>query len=144
MLPPSTPSSPSPNFIVATTRGSTSSVRGWLSIFPLDEDGDFASPPISNEDPDRDVERYETPTSGGKANAIDIRSKEGANGGGVWVLLTDDDESTAISGTGAVRVLEWDGWNTGGVKLVAEWPSEGDVFEDDERIQGASHAIWLD
>jgi len=144
MLPPSTPSSPSPKFIVVTTRGSISSVRGWLSIFPLDEDGDFASPPISNEDPDKDVERYETLTSGGKANAIDIRSKEGANIDGVWILLTDDDESTAISGTGAVRVLEWDGWNTGGVKLVAEWPSEGDVFEDRERIQGASHAIWLD
>jgi len=39
----------------------------------------------------------------------------------------------------AVRVLEWT--ETGGLSVVAEWPEDG---SDDEKIYGASHAIWLD
>lgn len=129
MLSPS--SSVSPDFIMTTTRGSTPDTRGWLSIFALDEEGKFR---------DEDGVRYETPTSGGKANAIDLLTKK--DGVGIWILLTDDDELNAAVGCrGAVRVLEWDGLETGGVKVVAEWPADE---SDKEKICGASHAIWLD
>ncbi|KJA21800.1 hypothetical protein HYPSUDRAFT_41660 [Hypholoma sublateritium FD-334 SS-4] len=130
-----------PRVLITTTRGSAPELRGWLSIFSLDEFGRFTD--LSAEDT---VERYQTPTSGGKANAIDLLAKD-MSGLGVWILLTDDDEVTAsASGTGAIRVLEWDGWGTGGVKVVAEWPSDADELQDSsaEKIQGASHAIWLD
>ncbi|KAF8955027.1 Lactonase, 7-bladed beta-propeller-domain-containing protein [Flammula alnicola] len=164
MLPPPTASNPSPQILITTTRGSTPDIRGWLSVFPLDEEGNFTSLPqqdsrVGSGSPDEDAERFRTPTSGGKANAIDILPKDtpGNASGSLWILLTDDDEATASpSGAGAVRVLEWDGWGSGGVKVVAEWPStdkpssangkaesSGDPV-DEEKIQGASHAIWLD
>jgi hypothetical protein len=60
------------------------------------------------------------------------------DGPGFWVLLTDDDDEVSAA---AVRVLEWDGIETGGLNVVAEWPEDG---SDDEKIYGASHAIWLD
>lgn len=133
MLPPSpSPSSP-PEYLVATTRGSSPDVRGWLSVFALSEEGYFAQ--------DGTTERFQTPTSGGKANAIDLLSKQ--HGKGVWIVLTDDDDSKFADGgpgNGAVRVLEFKGFGTGGVKEVAEWPKK----EQKEDIQGASHAIWLD
>lgn len=133
--------SPNPKVLITTTRGSEPELRGWLSIFSLDELGRFSDLPSEDT-----VERYQTPTSGGKANAIDLLAKD-ISGVGLWILLTDDDDVTAsTSGTGAIRVLEWDGWGTGGVKVVAEWPSERDEMQDSnaEKIQGASHAIWLD
>lgn len=147
MLAPSTSVNPNPTFLITTTRGSSSDVRGWLSVFPLAVNGDFASLE-PNEEHDQEAERFQTPTSGGKANAIDILPKAGEDG--VWILLTDDDEVTASpNGTGAIRVLEWEGWRKGGVKIVAEWPSVNDESPsvgsaERERIQGASHAIWLD
>lgn len=138
MLSPSAAGSPNPQVLVTTTRGSDPELRGWLSIFPLDENGQFSK--SRNE-----IDRYQTPTSGGKANAIDLLSKD-SSGVGLWILITDDDDHTVSSGTGAIRVLEWDGWETGGVKEVAEWPSgAGEMYSGPEpRIQGASHAIWLD
>lgn len=129
MLSPS--SSSSRSFILTTTRGSTHDVQGWLSIFVLDEEGKFR---------DEDGIRYETPTSGGKANAISLLPKK--DGPGIWILLTDDDEVGAVvPRREAVRVLEWDGMETGGLSVVAEWPGDG---SDEEKICGASHAIWLD
>lgn len=96
-------------------------------------------------------ERYETLTSGGKAHAIDLLSKSASFPGhdvgrGVWVLLTDDDDRTASSeGEGGVRVLEWDGWGTGGVKEVVGWahPREEAEALSAERMAGGSHAVWL-
>lgn len=130
------------------------------------------------------IERYETPTSGGKAHAIDLYPKDFpfASSGGtpVWILLTDDsdyaagetreDEATRSSTSsntnanssnqpvGAVRVLEWDGWGTGGVREVVGWPtkdgegegskyyqsSSGKKGEESELMRGGSHAVWLE
>jgi carboxy-cis,cis-muconate cyclase len=87
------------------------------------------------------VERWQTPTSGGEANAIELKAKiqkdsSGNEHGveGVWITLTDDETEA-----GGVWILEWNGEGTGGVKIVTQWSSEGDVS-----IDGASHAIWLD
>jgi len=71
----------------------------------------------------------------------------------LWILFTDDDEVlvTKESGAGSIRVLEWNGWGTGGVKIVAQWPDANtaasgarDQSGEGEKIRGASHAIWLD
>jgi carboxy-cis,cis-muconate cyclase len=87
------------------------------------------------------IERWQTPTSGGKANAIELKAKlqENTNGydrgtGGVWIVLTDDETDA-----GGVWILEWDGPETGGAKVVTEW--SGDKSDP---MGGASHAIWLD
>ena len=156
LLPPPTPRNPTPNVLIATTRGSSTATRGWLSVFPLDSDGNFVDAEVSEiSNGDVEAHRFRTPTSGGKANAIDILPKSLSNDAaesGLWILLTDDDDVTATTGVGAVRVLEWDGWKSGGIKLVSEWPSPDstdlkseslDELEG-ERIEGASHAIWLD
>jgi carboxy-cis,cis-muconate cyclase len=50
-----------PTHVFATTRGARHGSRGWLSIFELGENGMFEG-----------EERWETPTSGGKANAIEL------------------------------------------------------------------------
>ena len=204
MLTPPTHTHPSPYALFTTTRGSTSASRGWLSIFALDEDGYFAT---KNENHSAEIEiRYETHSSGGKANAIDLLTRckiqssvmtldeednvtniDGDGDSkfdthlhrvaypplrvnetlsdrnweemeeGVWILLTDDDETTAAgsevaSSTGGVRVLEWGGWEKEGVSVVAEWPGPPQIIESDgsyedegeERMIGGSHAIWLD
>ena len=161
LLQPPTPVNPTPKVLITTTRGSSTATRGWLSVFPLDEDGNFVdvqtSGDLAENFNDDEAHRFRTPTSGGKANAIDILPKSLSNEAesGLWILLTDDDDATASpTGVGAVRVLEWDGWTSGGIRLVSEWPSpdsdsdsDSDSIENQlewERIQGASHAIWLD
>lgn len=131
MLAPPSSAFPSPRVLFTTTRGGKPDTRGWLSAFALDEDGLFTS----------QVQRFQTPTSGGKANAIDLLQKSASGEGGLWIVLTDDDDTTASpSGTGAVRVLEWD---ETAIQTVCEWPSSGEEING-ERILGASHAIWLD
>ena len=160
LLPPPTPLNPTPNVLIATTRGSSTATRGWLSIFPLDTDGNFVDALksrdfVGNFDGDDEAHRFRTPTSGGKANAIDILPKSLLSNdaeNGLWILLTDDDDVTATTGVGAVRILEWDGWRSEGIELVTEWPSpDSSAVESEypdelerERIKGASHAIWLD
>ncbi|KAG6883825.1 hypothetical protein C0993_003529 [Termitomyces sp. T159_Od127] len=131
LLSPSTPTHPAPRALFATTRGAASSTHGWLSTFRLDADGLFV---------DDDPEYWETSTSGGKANALDVRRKDEGESEGVWILLTDDDDAAVGEGGGGVRVLEWDGWGTGGVRVVAGWPRPG----DGEIMCGGSHAVWLD
>ena len=150
LLPPPTPLNPTPKVLIATTRGSSTATRGWLSVFPLDSDGLFVNVPQSGDsgeifNGDDEAHRFRTPTSGGKANAIDILPKS-LSESGLWILLTDDDDATVPpTGVGAVRVLEWDGWTGGGIKIVSEWPSPDTQNQSEgERVQGASHAIWLD
>jgi len=82
------------------------------------------------------IERWQTPTSGSKANAIELKAKgEDAVSAGVWIALTDDEP-----GAGGLWILEWNGEGTGGVKIVTEWSGES----GGESMDGASHAVWLD
>ncbi|KAF5349045.1 hypothetical protein D9758_012701 [Tetrapyrgos nigripes] len=79
LLTPSIPLHPNPRTIWATTRGANQEDRGWISVFKLDEDGDFVkkSSVAEVEGPEEvSVERYQAPTSGGKAHAIDLYAKE--------------------------------------------------------------------
>ena len=60
-------------------------------------------------------------------------------------ITYDDDTTASPTGVGAVRVLEWDRWMGGGIKLVAEWPSPDSLNKlEGEKIRWASHVIWLD
>lgn len=164
MLTPSSSAFPAPIALFTTTRGATPAQKGWLSAFRLDREGRViairTSPPQDQTplhdttDTTEDIValRLETPTSSGKANALDIRSKHDGTSDGFWILLTDDDR--AADEVGAVRVLEWDGWGPSsdgaGLRVVAEWPAggqaEGELEEKEEEstFTGASHAIWLD
>ncbi|KAJ2933098.1 hypothetical protein H1R20_g4005, partial [Candolleomyces eurysporus] len=155
MLTPSSPAFPAPIALFTTTRGATPAQKGWTSVFRLDRDGHVipTSPPSDAPDqtPLQDVAddlvavRFETPTSSGKANAVNIRSKDD-DSSSFWILLTDDDRLADKSG--AVRVLEWNGWGPDqDLRIVAEWPSGSEVEGPEKgelEFTGASHAIWLD
>jgi carboxy-cis,cis-muconate cyclase len=90
---------------------------------------------------------WETPTSGGKSNAIELKAKNSAEGEGygVWIVLTDDEDDDE-SNSGAVWVLEWDSAKAKEIKAVAKWDGRGvkGIDEDGEGMAGGSHAIWLD
>ncbi|TFK31814.1 hypothetical protein BDQ12DRAFT_659987 [Crucibulum laeve] len=169
-------SSPAPSTLFVTTRGAKEDVRGWIGVFPLDGEGMFADADVDEEGEEEEGKKrrkpvyWQTPTSGGKANAIDLlpkspsslSSSSSASGSdsekGVYILLTDDSDAAAVGGGGGgVRVLEWDGWGSaslhdGGeqleIRVVAEWPLPGDRTGqqegEEEKMMGGSHAIWLD
>jgi len=120
------PNSACPTHIFATTRGFNSSYKGFISVFSVLQTG------LLDSDESK-VERWQTPSSGGQANAIELRSKVQDDVGwnaGVWIILTDALTESESSG---VWILEWDGEDTGGISIVTQWPSEA-----------ASHTIWLD
>ena len=131
MLTPPSPAHPSPHTLFATTRGSTSSHRGYLSVFALDANGLFV-----DAHGDNSSYYYQTPTSG-KSHAIDVLHKTLDGGGGeVWLLLTDDDDAV-VEGGGGVRVLEWGGWGQdGGTKEVTGWPGEDEKEREDVWREG--------
>ena len=120
---PPTPSHPSPSHLFATTRGTNSSFKGYLSVFTIGSDGLLVA---------EAAETWETPTSGGKANAIDLIAKDGEGEEGAWIVLTDDEPSM-----GGLWILDWDGRR---VEVVAGWSGDGGNVD----MEGASHAIWLD
>lgn len=76
---------------------------------------------------------YETPTSGGKANAISVAppSSWSFSSSGEYIVLTDDEQ-------GFIFVLSWDA-ERGGVEEVARTKLGG--FDGEDVM--ASHAIWL-
>ncbi|KAJ6551493.1 hypothetical protein B0H19DRAFT_1211205 [Mycena capillaripes] len=147
LLAPSTPEQPAPQSIFVTTRGGEGETTpGWVSVFRLDAEGMFAGDLENNP---YLVERYEAKTTGGKAHALDLRAKKDDPDGALWVILTDDSPPHP-----GVRVLEWDGWlwRGGGTRLreVTAWPPRGfyssETAKEDEpeRMEGGSHAVWLD
>jgi len=133
-LHPPTPQSPSPSHLFATTRGANTSHKGFLAVFSILPTGRLDTQ-------ESKIERWNTPTSGGKANAIELKAKcrdddeaIGENIQGVWIVLTDDEPEA-----GGLWILEWNGEEAGGIKIVTEWSGD-----QDNAMDGASHAIWLD
>ncbi len=108
--------------VFATTRGKDTTVRGHLVAFELSPSGHLAHPEAPP------AATYQTPTSGGKANAIEVTAAHGRGTPGEldWIVLTDGEE-------GFVMVLGWDGREFSEIDRVPL--QEGDL---------ASHAIWLD
>lgn len=144
-------------FLYATTRGMTPATRGYVAVWAVAPDGTLSSLDYQQAEAYAPVTRYQTPTYGGKANAVEAFPfhagawTEGSGGGGEgggggkegevrvtkdWIVLTDD-------GEGWVWVLEFD-VERGTVREVAGVQlgrQEGATKE--EEGTGASHAVWL-
>lgn len=115
---------PSLSTLYTTTRGGSSSIRGWLAAFALNEDGTVATEPLY----------METPTSGGKANAIEPHLHP-YKLDTTLLVLTDDDEST--------RNVEQPNPS---VYIVTHTPNTGFAIVasyTNPEMAGGSHAIWL-
>jgi carboxy-cis,cis-muconate cyclase len=136
--------SPSGTSILATTRGKTAGVRGFVRAWALHPNSVVDDPNATVGGPIGALKAtFETPSSGGKANAIEwapryplMASPEeqgGVDGSGEHDLavLTDDEQ-------GHVLVLSWDGSDLKELARVT-LPGTG----DDGRPEGASHAVWL-
>lgn len=114
--------SPSSDYLYASTRGLEPETKGWFAVFRLLPSGLVES--------DTPLALWETPTSGGWANAVEpapsplstLRQKDGKD----YLALTDSEE-------GLVLVLSWDGEK---VEEVARTKLEGKA--------GAATAVWLD
>ena len=93
----------------------TSATQGFITTFEILPSGLLSS---------ESIDAYQTRNSGGKANAIDVRTFEERE----LLVLTDDEE-------GWVEILEWN--QVGLVK-------RGEVqLKENVGIVGASHAVWL-
>ncbi|GAA5923554.1 lactonase family protein [Sporobolomyces koalae] len=126
--------------IYVTTRGKTSAEKGFISVWRVEPDGSIADDSTSSTE-ERGygaLHRFETATSGGKANAIEVfpfssaEQREGRD----WLVLTDDEE-------GWVSILEWNdpACQLTEIARVQLGRQEGAVEE--EAGTGASHAVWL-
>jgi carboxy-cis,cis-muconate cyclase len=105
----------SPPYLFASTRGLHNDTKGYVAVFALNSEGTFKSL--------NPLDRWQTPTSGGIANAIQpgpvLEGKE-------YIVLTDSQE-------GMVLVLSWDGERMEEVARVRL----------DDGAQAAT-AVWLD
>ncbi|EGG10784.1 uncharacterized protein MELLADRAFT_93461 [Melampsora larici-populina 98AG31] len=107
----------SKNYIFATTRGKDPQHPGVLAV--LEQDSNYL----------KLLSLWPTPTSGGKANAIEFRIHGDENDSRILIVLTDDE-------VGWVMVLEWNPFFEAPIKLISK------TLIDEPGI-GASHAVWL-
>ncbi|TFK19600.1 hypothetical protein FA15DRAFT_674272 [Coprinopsis marcescibilis] len=154
------PHSLNPDSLIASTRGNTSAQTGWLAFYKVNPAGYILSPTYQDESIQQittndTLIRFETPTSGGIANTLDVRDKsapaQGSGGEvvpktekeGYWIVLTDDEKDSLQRGGPMIRVYEWDGWKSHdrSVRIAAQWPAPGETAT---WFDGASHALWLD
>lgn len=102
----------------------TPATRGYVAVWAVSPDGTLAS--------SEPITRYETPTSGGKANAVETFPFHPL--GGVvavdWIVLADDEQ-------GWVWILNWDGLKLEEIAGVRLGEESGEIGV------GASHAVWL-
>ncbi|RMZ91781.1 hypothetical protein DV736_g961, partial [Chaetothyriales sp. CBS 134916] len=107
-----------PRWIYASTRGLQVGTKGWLAVFAIDADGH-----VDARAGDKGlVALWETPTSGGWANAV----QPGPTVNGIeYLALTDSEE-------GWVFVVSWDGKD---IKEVARHQLDHGA--------GAATAVWL-
>ncbi|GAA5920013.1 hypothetical protein JCM1841_000377 [Sporobolomyces salmonicolor] len=109
--------SPSQKYLYCSTRGLEPKTRGWVAVFALDSNGlPTSSTPLC---------LWETPTSGGWANAVQPAPGSYNEDGVEYLALTDSEE-------GLVMVLSWDGKQ---VEEVARARLENGA--------GAATAVWL-
>jgi carboxy-cis,cis-muconate cyclase len=88
-----------PKYLFASTRGLARTTRGYVAAFRLREDGRIDGGSAGGGEQDGLLAMWETPTSGGWANAI----QPGPTVNGIeYIALTDSDD-------GLVMVLSWDG-----------------------------------
>ncbi|WPH02956.1 muconate cycloisomerase 1 [Acrodontium crateriforme] len=111
-----------PRYMYASTRGLTAETKGYVAVFKLDEDGTMAD--------ENAICIWETPTSGGIANAIEPAPWHTSHCGMEFLALTDSEE-------GWVFVLSFDGNEVKEVSRVNLGKT------DDGDVVGAATAVWL-
>lgn len=108
-------------YLFASTRGSSSSVKGYVAAFALSSDGKLSDT--------KAVAHYETATSCGIAGAIEPAFWKGSDGiAGQDYLIHVDEEA------GFVNILGW----SGALKKFSEIAST-----QLPKGASASHAVWL-
>ncbi|KAB8360929.1 hypothetical protein FH972_024661 [Carpinus fangiana] len=112
-----------PMFLYASTRGLEASTMGYVAVFEIDEDGMVVG--------DKEIDMYETPTSGGWANAVEPAPRGGVSAADEkeYLALTDSEE-------GWVFVLSFDG-----NKIREE--ARVNLGKSGGNIAGAATAVWL-
>lgn len=120
------PDAQHPPYLYASSRGLESHTKGYVAVFPLNPDGSLAS--------DEALHIWETPTSGGIANAVEpapwsmglARQEKYVE----YLAMTDSEE-------GWVFILSFDGLELKEVARVNLGRTD-----DDEVVQAAS-VVWL-
>ena len=118
----STRSPTAPRYLYASTRGLAAATKGYVAVFELHPDGSMVS-----EEP---ICIWETPTSGGIANAIEPAPWSEDHGDREYLAITDSLE-------GWVFVLSFDGREVREAARVGLGRTEGG-----EVVQAAT-AVWL-
>lgn len=114
--------SSTPKYMYASTRGLAAETKGYVAVFELEPDGTVAS--------EQPVCIWETPTSGGIANAIEPAPQQEEFGGVEYLAMTDSQE-------GWVFMLSFDGKEIREVARVnLGKTAEGKVVQ-------AATAVWL-
>ncbi|KAJ9113871.1 hypothetical protein QFC19_000064 [Naganishia cerealis] len=140
--------SPKGDVLFASTRGLEPSEKGYIIAVELDpatgklpSDSTLLVNPTSGIEEYVPLHRWQTPTSGGWANAINVCPTLGA-GGEVYISLTDSEQ-------GWVWMLQWtlaDGFEVVGSVNLNEYGEEGNqeiVPKKGDGI-GASVTVWYD
>jgi carboxy-cis,cis-muconate cyclase len=123
------PAKSKPRYMYASTRGLKAETKGYVAVFPLNEDGTLAS--------EQAIDIWETPTSGGIANAIEpapyLPSSTSSGGQGEdveYLAMTDSEE-------GWVFILGFDG------KAIEEVARVNLGKTDEGEVVQAATAVWL-
>ena len=111
-----------PTYMYASTRGLKPETKGYVAVFGLNEDGTLAS--------EQALDIWETPTSGGIANAIEPAPWSVSTDGTEYLSMTDSEE-------GWVFILGFDG------KKIREVQRVNLGRTDDGAIVKAATAVWL-
>ena len=117
------PDGEKPRYMYASTRGLESHTKGYVAVFPLNADGTLAS--------ETAIDIWETPTSGGMANAIEPAPwKKGQNEDEEFLAMTDSEE-------GCVFILSFNG------KSIKEVTRLNLGKTDEAKVMGVATAVWL-
>lgn len=111
-----------PKYMYASTRGLADETKGYVAVFELKPDGSVVS--------DQAIHIWETPTTGGIANAIEPAPSSANHDGVEYLAMTDSLE-------GWVFILSFDGKEVREVARVNLGKTEGGAV-----VQAAT-AVWL-
>lgn len=127
------PDASRPRYLYASTRGLNKATKGYLSVFEIDSDGLFVS--------EQATDIWQTPTSGGIANAIEPAPWCQAPGAPhlQYLALTDSQEGT-------VSILSFDGKSVKEVCMIelTQQESESRLGNGEQGlVVEAATAVWL-
>lgn len=111
-----------PKFLYASTRGLEKSTKGFVAVFKLT--------PVGTLESEEAVDIWETPTSGGLANAIEPAPWKEEFGEWEYLAMCDSED-------GVVSVLGFDGKKLGEVARVTLGKNE------EGKVVGAATPVWL-